>query len=103
MKRKAVFFDRDNTLIACDGYLGEPERVELVDGAADAIARLRSLGFLTVVFPTQPGVARGLFDEAAVQAVNARRDEMLRFQNPQAILDRHEYCPYHPEAVVEKY
>jgi D-glycero-D-manno-heptose 1,7-bisphosphate phosphatase len=103
MKRKAVFFDRDNTLIACDGYLGEPEQVELIDGAADAIARLRSLGFLTVVFSNQSGVARGLFDEAAVQAVNARMDEMLRFQNPGAILDRHEYCPYHPEAVIEKY
>ena len=39
MTRPAIFFDRDNTLIACDDYLGDPEKVELIDGAADAIAR----------------------------------------------------------------
>ncbi len=103
MKRKAVFFDRDNTLIANDGYLGDPDKVELIDGAAEAVARLRSLGFLTVVFSNQSGVARGLFDEAAVQSVNKRLDELLQQSNPAAILDRHEYCPFHPEAVVEKY
>jgi D-glycero-D-manno-heptose 1,7-bisphosphate phosphatase len=103
MPRPAIFFDRDNTLIACDDYLGDPEQVKLVDGAADAIARARALGFAIVVFSNQSGVARGMFGEDDVRAVNARLDEMLLAQNAQAIVDRHEYCPFHPEATVENY
>lgn len=103
MKRPAVFFDRDNTLIACDGYLGDPDKVELIAGAADAVARVRALGYATVIFSNQSGVARGLFDEDAVHAVNARLDEMLLAANPHAVIDRHEFCPFHPRGTVEEY
>jgi D-glycero-D-manno-heptose 1,7-bisphosphate phosphatase len=103
MKRPAVFFDRDNTLIVSDGYLGNPDEVVLVEGAADAVARARQLGYATVVFTNQSGVARGLFTEDKVHAVNARLDELLLDQNRHAVIDRHEYCPYHPEAVIEAY
>ena len=103
MKRPAVFFDRDNTLIVSDGYLGDPDKVVLMEGAAAAVARARELGFATVVVSNQSGVARGMFDEDAVHAVNARTDEMLAQQNPHAVIDRHEFCPNHPEATVERY
>jgi histidinol-phosphate phosphatase family protein len=103
MNRPAVFFDRDNTLIASDGYLGDPAGVVLVAGAAAAIARLAAKGFAIVTFSNQSGVARGMFSESAVHAVNARLDELLRQENPAAIIDRHEFCPYHPEATVERY
>jgi D-glycero-D-manno-heptose 1,7-bisphosphate phosphatase len=103
MKRPAVFFDRDNTLIVSDGYLGDPSKVTLVDGAADSVARVRSLGFATVVFSNQSGVARGMFGEDAVHAVNGRMDELLLDNNPGAVVDRHEFCPFHPEATVEAY
>src|SRR3954466_6780650 len=89
MKRPAVFFDRDNTLIVSDGYLGDPQKVTLISGAADAIARGRALGFATVVVSNQSGVGRGMFDEDAVRAVNARMDDLLLAENPQAIIDRH--------------
>jgi D-glycero-D-manno-heptose 1,7-bisphosphate phosphatase len=101
--RPAIFFDRDNTLIVNDGYLGDPTGVVLVEGAADAVARARQLGYLVVSISNQSGVARGMFDESAVHAVNARMDEMLREANPEAVIDRHEYCPYHVEAEVEAY
>ncbi len=103
MKRPAVFFDRDNTLIVSDGYLGDPGGVVLVDGAADAVAKARQYGFRVVTISNQSGVARGLFDESAVQAVNRRLSELLTEANPAAIIEDHEYCPYHPEAVVEEY
>src|SRR5947199_5849046 len=103
MKRPAVFFDRDNTLLVSDGYVGDPAQVKLMPGAADAVARARKLGFATVVVSNQSGVARGMFDEAAVCAVNAKIDELLRQSNPTAIIDRHEFCPYHPEGTVEEY
>ncbi|HZN68584.1 MAG TPA: HAD family hydrolase [Tepidisphaeraceae bacterium] len=103
MKRPAAFFDRDNTLIVSDGYLGDPTKVVLVDGAAEAVARVRALGFATVVFSNQSGVARGMFAEDAVHAVNARMDEQLLDANPAAVIDRHEFCPFHPEGTVEAF
>ena len=103
MKRPAIFFDRDNTLIVSDGFLGDPSKVVLVEGAADAVARVRSLGFAVVVFSNQSGVARGMFNEDDVHRVNARLDEMLQDQNPGAVIDRHEFCPFHPEGTVEPY
>ena len=103
MKKPAIFFDRDNTLIVSDGYLGDPGQVRLIVGAAAAVARARALGFAVVTISNQSGVARGLFSEEAVAAVNAKLDQLLRRQNPQAKIDRHEFCPFHPEATIEKY
>jgi len=103
MLKPAIFFDRDNTLIINDGYLGDPAKVILMPGAADAVARARSLGFTLVTISNQSGVARGLFDEASVQAVDQRMDELLLADNAEAKIDLHLYCPYHPEAVVAAY
>jgi D-glycero-D-manno-heptose 1,7-bisphosphate phosphatase len=103
MKRPAIFFDRDNTLIRNDGYLGDPSEVELMAGAAGAVARARDMGFAVVTFSNQSGVARGLFSEDAVIAVNHKLEELLLEEHPRAKIDRHEFCPYHPEALVPEY
>jgi D-glycero-D-manno-heptose 1,7-bisphosphate phosphatase len=103
MKRAAVFFDRDNTLVVNDGYLGDPNGVVLVEGAAAAVARARAMGFAVVVFSNQSGVARGMFAEEAVHAVNHRLDEMLHDEDAGAVIDRHEFCPFHPQASVDRY
>src|SRR5688572_9974294 len=103
MKRPAVFFDRDNTLIVSDGYLGDPSKVTLVNGAAAAIARARQLGFAVVVFSNQSGVARGMFSEEDVAAVNRRMEELLRAEDAGAVIDRHEFCPFHPQGTIDVY
>lgn len=103
IKRPAIFFDRDNTLIANDGYLGDPAGVVLLPGAADAVARARSMGYVVVTVSNQSGVARGLFTEDDVRSVNRRMDELLKAGHPAATIDRHEFCPFHPEAKVEQY
>jgi histidinol-phosphate phosphatase family protein len=56
-----------------------------------------------VVFSNQSGVARGYFSEEAVHAINQRLDELLHDANPKAVIDRHDFCPYHPDASIEKY
>ncbi|HEX8342185.1 MAG TPA: HAD family hydrolase [Tepidisphaeraceae bacterium] len=103
MRRPAVFFDRDNTLIIGNEYCGEPDKVALVAGAPGAVAKCRAMGFATVVASNQSGVARGMFDEDAVRACNRRMDELLLAANPAAVIDRHEYCPFHPEGTVDAY
>ena len=103
MNRPAIFFDRDNTLIACHGYLGDPAKVVLIPGAASAIAALRTLGFAIVVISNQSGVARGLFDESAMHSVSAQMSQLLLKETPQAIIDAHEFCPHHPQAPLAAY
>ncbi len=94
---KAVFFDRDNTLIVADDYLGDPEGVVLMDGAAACLADLRRAGWLIVTVSNQSGVARGKFTIGDVARVDARMDELLLNDNPAASIDLHLFCPHHPE------
>ncbi len=102
MKRPAIFFDRDNTLIASDGYLGNPSEVRMLDGAPKP-SPARALGYATVISAIRAAWRGGMFDEQAVHAVNDKLDELLHDQNPQAVIDRHEFCPFHPEGTVEAY
>lgn len=102
-QRPAVFLDRDGTIIHDPGYLGDPAKVRLITGAAEAMARLRAAGYPLVVVSNQSGVARGLLTEADVESVNRRMNELLRSSG--AEVERVYHCPYLPgeEAVVEAY
>lgn len=103
MKRPAVFFDRDNTLIEDPGYISGPEQVKPFEDAAEAIARLRRAGYLIVVVSNQSGVARGLISEEQVAQVHRRLEELLERRG--ARIDAVYFCPYldGPEATVEAY
>lgn len=102
MAERAIFLDRDNTIIDNDGYLGDPTQVRLLQGAAAALAQLRRLGYRIIVVSNQSGVARGMFSEADVEAVNQEMCRQLREQAG-AHIDASYYCPYHPEAKLEEY
>ena len=95
---RAVFLDRDNTLIVNDGDLGDPAGVVLVEGAREAVESLRGAGYRVVVVTNQGGVARGKYTELDVERVNARINELL-----DGAVERFYSCPYHPEATVERY
>lgn len=94
MTRRAVFLDRDGTLIDEFGYLGDPDGVRLLPGAIHAVRRLNEAGWKAVVVTNQSGVARGLFDDAAVRAVHGRLEALLAAGG--AHLDLVLYCPHHP-------
>ena len=66
----AVFLDRDGTLIEDAGYLRDPGGVHVVEGAAEALAKLRRHGFRLVVVSNQSGIARGLIRPAEAVAVH---------------------------------
>ncbi len=100
----AVFLDRDNTLIVNDGDLGDPRAVQLIDGVAAGLAKLREAGFRLVVVTNQGGVARGKYDESQVDAVHQEIAAAVdRDAGREGLIDRFYYCPYHPEATVEQY
>lgn len=95
MSRPAVFLDRDGTLIEDPGYLGEPDGVVLIPGVPEALRRLREAGFALVVVSNQAGVARGLFSEEDVRAVNDRLQALLASEG--AAVDAWYWCPHHQE------
>jgi D-glycero-D-manno-heptose 1,7-bisphosphate phosphatase len=88
---EAVLFDRDGTLVHDVPYNGDPAQVRPVDGAAEALRRLREAGIRTAVVSNQSGIARGLLTPEQVDAVNARLEELLGPLGP--VL----YCPHGPE------
>lgn len=100
----AVFLDRDNTLIANTGDLGEPSRVRLLDGVAPALVKLRNAGYRLIVVTNQGGVARGKFTEADVDAVHQRIAQLLADAHGRRnLIDRFYYCPYHPQGAIDEY
>jgi len=67
---RAVFLDRDGTLIAEKNYLRRPEDVDIFPGAAAALERLSDAGFRLIIVSNQSGVGRGYFTLAEVERVN---------------------------------
>ena len=69
---RAVFLDRDGTLIAEKNYLHRPEEVEIYPGAGAALKRLVDAGFQLVIVTNQSGIGRGYFTLADAERVNER-------------------------------
>jgi D-glycero-D-manno-heptose 1,7-bisphosphate phosphatase len=98
---RAVFLDRDGTIIEEVGYLDRPGRVELFPFTVAAIRALNRAGLRTILVTNQSGVARGMFDETMVQRVHAHLAQQLEAGG--AHLDAYYYCPHHPAGHVAPY
>ena len=95
---KAVFLDKDGTLVDDVPNNVEPERIVLCRGAGPALRLLMRLGYRLFVVTDQPGIAFGRFAAAAMEIVSGRlRDLLLR---EQLALDGFYFCPHHPEGTV---
>ena len=103
MSKRAVFLDRDQTIIADPGFIDDPDQVTLLPGAAESIRLLNDADLTVVVATNQSGVARGLVSEEQLSEIHQRLREMLLEQG--ARIDAIYYCPYlnGPQAVVEQY
>jgi D-glycero-D-manno-heptose 1,7-bisphosphate phosphatase len=93
--RPAVFLDRDGTIIHDAEYVGNPDDVQLLPGAARAIARLNARALPVIVVTNQSGIARGLLTQDQYEAVQARLDELLAAEG--AHVDGSYSCPHHPD------
>jgi len=95
---KAVFFDRDGTLMEEVNYCADPSRVKLFPGVPGALARLKQAGFRTFIVTNQSGIGRGLITEAQYRAVEA---EMLR-QAGAGLIDGVYFCPDSPVSAAPR-
>lgn len=96
--RRAVFLDKDGTLVVDVPYNVDPRLIRLAPGAAEGLARLHATGYALVVVSNQSGVARGLFPESALEGVERRLRELVAEAG--AELAGFEYCPHFPGGSV---
>jgi D-glycero-D-manno-heptose 1,7-bisphosphate phosphatase len=89
---RAVFLDKDGTLVENVPYNVDPERMALAPGAAEAVGRLAEHGYRILVVSNQPGVALGYFALTDLRGVEQRLDQLL------PALDGFYFCPHAPEA-----
>lgn len=100
-RRPAAFLDRDGVINHDDNYVHRPEQIRWIDGAREAIRWLNDAGYYVFAVTNQAGVARGYYGEDDVKSLHGWMQDEL--QAAGAHIDCFEYCPYHPEGVVERY
>lgn len=90
--KKAVFIDKDGTLIHDVPYNVDPRRITLYPDAGNSLQRLKDLGYLLIVVSNQSGVSRGIFPRIALDQVSEKVQDLLSEYLIQ--IDDFYYCPH---------
>lgn len=98
---KAIFFDKDGTLIPDIPYNTDIDKITLSRGAEYAISELSTLGFLLFVVSNQAGIARGFFTEKDIKKVEGKIYSI--FKGLGAVLSGFYYCPHDPTGIIHPY
>ncbi len=99
--RRAVFLDKDGTLIEDVPYNVDPQKIRLAPGAVEGLTALHENGYVLIVVSNQSGVAHGFFPERALRGVErSLRCQLAAFGVP---LAGFYYCPHHPQGQVNNY
>lgn len=101
MRNKAIFLDKDGTLIPDIPYNVNPQLITLQADVIDGLKRLQNEGYLFIIISNQSGVARGYFEEQALEGVEQRLKELLSREG--ITLSGFYYCPHHADGTVEGY
>jgi D-glycero-D-manno-heptose 1,7-bisphosphate phosphatase len=90
-RRKAIFIDRDGTLVEEVNYLSRVEDLRLFPFTVDAVRRLKAAGFLLIVVTNQSGIGRGIFEEGAMHEIHRAIQQQLS-----NAVDAFYFCPHLP-------
>ncbi|GAB3445339.1 HAD family hydrolase [Massilia solisilvae] len=101
MAIKAIFLDKDGTLVENVPYNVEPRQIMLANGAGPALRLLSRLDYRFYVVSNQDGIAHGRFEEVAMERVRDRLTDLLFREN--LSLDGFYFCPHHPDGKVPGY
>jgi D-glycero-D-manno-heptose 1,7-bisphosphate phosphatase len=99
--RKAVFIDKDGTLITNVPYNADPDKIVLEQGAIEGLRLLQEKGYALIVVSNQAGIAHGYFREEDMQPVIAKVRALLLAAG--ITLDGFYYCPHHPAGKIVQY
>ena len=95
---RAIFIDKDGTLIQDIPYNVNPALLQFTKGAVEALNHFSAMGFLLIIVSNQSGVARGYFGEKDLENLKSKVTEMLGARGVE--LDAILCCPHHPEGKV---
>ena len=90
--QKAIFIDRDGTLIEEVNFLHRVEDLRYFSFTDEAIQLLKSNGFLVIVVTNQSGIGRGIYTENDMHAVHEQIQTDLTEK-----LDAFYFCPHLPD------
>jgi D-glycero-D-manno-heptose 1,7-bisphosphate phosphatase len=96
-KQECVFLDRDGTINVFieNTFVTKPEHFNLIDGVAEAIQKINSMGFLAIVITNQPVIARGEVTFETLDLIHMKMETELGKSG--AYLDDLFFCPHHPD------
>ena len=95
---RALFIDRDGTLVHARHYPSRPEDLILYVGIGPKLRRLQAAGFKLIVITNQSGIARGYFTERDLRRMHAHLSAELAADGVR--IDGYYFCPHHPDGVV---
>lgn len=98
---KAIFLDRDGTIIAEKPYIGHLSETFIFPFTAAAINQMNRLGFKVIVVSNQSAVARGICTIEQVEQIHV--DITAQLQAVGAVIERFYYCPFYPQGSVPQY
>jgi D-glycero-D-manno-heptose 1,7-bisphosphate phosphatase len=98
---KAIFLDKDGTLVDDVPYNIDPQKMVLSKDAGEGLRLLANMGYQLIVVSNQSGIAKGFFREDAMQIVEQRLAELLK--NERVNLFAFYYCPHHPHGSATAY
>lgn len=98
-RKKAVFLDKDGTLIEDVPYNVDPALIRLSPDCLIGLSHLQAEGYLLVIISNQSGVARGYFEASALLKVEGQLNALLARAG--ITLNGFYYCPHHPDGVID--
>jgi len=99
--RKAVFLDRDGTLIQDHGYICSFPQVGFFTFAAAAVRAMNEAGYLVIVVSNQSAVARGICSEKEIDLLH--RQLQNHFKKNGAAIAAFYYCPFLVDGTISGY
>ena len=100
-QRKAVFLDKDGTLIPDVPYNVNPDLISLEDGVIEGLKLLKQAGYVFIVISNQAGVARGYFRMNELEKVKCKIDLLLNKEGIE--IEKYYFCPHHNEGKIAQY
>ena len=98
---RAVFVDKDGTLIEDVPYNVDPTYIRFTPRAIEGLRLLTDRGFRLFVISNQPGIALGRYSEAALVTVERHiRDQLF---GSDIRLEGFYYCPHLPHGAIRRY
>lgn len=95
MTSKAIFFDRDDTLLHDESYMYKPEQLSFINGTFEALRILQDKGYLLFIVTNQSGIGRGYFEEKDMHHFHKHMLEKLISENIN--IQEIVFCPHSPE------